>query len=37
VVTNASQHILTELDAKARHTLLPNLLEILKNGTRQKL
>ncbi len=36
-VANASQHILTELDTKARHTLLPNLLEILKNGTRQKL
>ncbi|MDP1982437.1 MAG: hypothetical protein Q8K23_07810 [Sulfuritalea sp.] len=37
-VANASQNILTELDAKARHTLLPHLLEILKNGTtRQKL
>ncbi|MDO8959857.1 MAG: hypothetical protein Q7U85_09000 [Rhodocyclaceae bacterium] len=37
-VANASQNILTELDAKARHTLLPHLLEILENGTtRQKL
>jgi len=37
-VANASQNILAELDAKARHTLLPHLLEILENGTtRQKL
>lgn len=36
-VANASQNILTELDAKARHTLLPQLLEILKNGNPQKL
>lgn len=36
-VANASQNILTELDAKARHTLLPHLLEILKNGNPQKL
>lgn len=35
-VANASQNILTELDAKARHTLLPHLLEILKNGTRKE-
>lgn len=28
-VANASQNILTELDAKARHTLLPRLLEKL--------
>lgn len=28
-VTNASQHILAELDAKARHSLLPRLQEIL--------
>jgi len=28
-VMNASQHILSELDAKARHTLLPRLQEIL--------
>jgi hypothetical protein len=35
-VANASQNILTELDAKARHTLLPHLLEILNNGTTRK-
>jgi hypothetical protein len=29
-VANASQNILTELDAKARHTLLPRLLEKLE-------
>lgn len=28
-VMNASQHILAELDAKARHSLLPRLQEIL--------
>jgi hypothetical protein len=37
VVANASQDMLTELEAQARHTLLPHLLEILENGTRQKL
>ena len=33
-VANASQNILTELDAKARHTLLPRLLEILDERKR---
>ena len=37
VVANASQGMLTELETQARHTLLPHLLEILENGTRQKL
>ncbi len=36
-VANASQSMLTELETRARHTLLPHLLEILENGTRQKL
>jgi len=36
-VANASQNMLTELETQARHTLLPHLLEILENGTRQKL
>ncbi len=30
-VANASQSILTELDAKARHTLLPRLLEMIED------
>ncbi|MDP1654315.1 MAG: hypothetical protein Q8L56_16510 [Rhodocyclaceae bacterium] len=40
-VAKASQNMLTELETeletRARHTLLPHLLEILENGTRQKL
>lgn len=37
VVANASQGLLAELETQTRHTLLPHLLEILENGTRQKL
>lgn len=36
-VANASQQILAELDAKARHTLLPRLQEILAGHAGEKL